>query len=98
MSRITSRVNLASINETSSQDDIVFTGGGKLLGMFDLTMIIIGLVGNAVVLYSSKKYKAINIDKVGEIMVDKKYQGDLQTLYLIAIVTMAHLIGIGDLI
>ena len=62
---ILARVNLSSLNESSARDDIIFTGSGKILGVFDLATLIIGLVGNIVVLYSSKKYRAINIDQVG---------------------------------
>ena len=79
---IIGRVDIASIAANHTADDVFSTGAGKLLALFDFFMLVFGILGNSIVLYGSKKYQAINIDKISITLIEHLATSEILILLL----------------
>ena len=79
---IVGRVDITSINTNHTVDDVFATGEGKVLALFDLFMLVFGILGNSIVLYGSRKYQAINIDKISIMLIEHLATAEILILVL----------------
>ena len=79
---IVGRVDISSIYNNHTDDNIFKTPTGKVLALFDFFMLVFGVLGNSVVLYGSKKYQAINIDKISIMLIEHLASAEILILLL----------------
>ena len=79
---IIGRVDIASIEANHTADDVFSTASGKFLALFDFFMLVFGILGNSIVLYASKKYQAINIDKISTTLIEHLATAEILILVL----------------
>ena len=76
------RVNISSINISHHEDDLVASGAGKILALYDFFILVVGLFGNSLVLYGLKRYQAIQIDKISMIFIESLTYSEIMILIL----------------
>ena len=79
---IIGRVDITSITANHTADDVFATPAGKVLALFDFFMLVFGILGNSIVLYGSKRYQAINIDRISTSLIEHLATAEILILVL----------------
>ncbi|KAL5271340.1 hypothetical protein ACHWQZ_G001843 [Mnemiopsis leidyi] len=82
INEIIGRVDVTSIATNHTADDVFATPAGKVLALFDFFMLVFGILGNSIVLYGSKKYQAINIDRISTTLIEHLATAEILILVL----------------